>query len=59
MQAIVATYPDAEVQGQRSVSSEDRMETNRWDCVASHANAHFITLYTVLYDTRTYHLMDV
>ena len=30
LQAMVITYSHAKVQGQRSVSSEDRVETNGW-----------------------------
>ena len=40
---MVMSYSHAEVEGQRSVGSEDRVETNgqtnRGDCIASHANA--------------------
>ena len=36
-------YSDAKVQGQRSVGSEDKLETNeqtdRGDCITSHVNA--------------------
>ena len=47
LQTMVMTYSQAKVQGQRSVSSEDRVETNRrmdgpmdgGNCNASHANA--------------------
>ena len=42
LQAMVMTYPHAKVQGQQSVSSEDRVETDGWmdggDCITSHAN---------------------
>ena len=42
LQAMFMTYPHAKVQGQRSVGSEDRVETNgRTDggeCITSHAN---------------------
>jgi len=43
LQAMVMTYLHAKVQGQQSVGSEGRVETNGWtdggDCITSHANA--------------------
>ena len=46
LRAMVMTYLQANVHGQRSVGSEDRVETNgqtdeqtdRGDCITSHAN---------------------
>ena len=47
LRAMVMTYSQAKVQGQRSVGSEDRVETNGrtdrrtdgGDCITSHADA--------------------
>jgi len=43
LQATVMTYSHAKIQGQWSVGSKDRVETNVWtdgaNCITSHANA--------------------
>ena len=48
------TYTEAKVQGQQSVSYEDRVETNRGNCITSLITASVINIhviYTLLVST--------